>query len=197
MILVPFRLSIPSNASLLSVLKNCPMWGADPSFICPIPSCGSSPTHPPLFHPPSFVLPTFVWFYIFFSSGQVLLPALSWSSARSSVSGGVFLMYTWREMHSMSTYSSAILYLSCCCCWYWAAWNCIYWRLISHWLLPLQIFSPIMWIVFFIILFFNFTILYWFCHISTWIHRRYTCVPHPDPCFHFLYSFLCCANLLW
>ena len=29
---------------------------------------------------------------------------------------------------------------------------------------------------------FNFTILYWFCHISKWICHRYTCVPH-----HFLY----------
>ena len=146
------RLAVSLSSTLkcfTSVLKNCPMWGSDPSFICSIPSCRSSPTHSPLFHPPSFVLPSFVWFYIFFSSGQVLLPALSWSSARSSVSGGVFLMYTWREMHSMSTYSSAILDLSCCCFWYWAAWNCIYWRLISHWLLPLQIFSSIMWIVFF------------------------------------------------
>ena len=31
------------------------------------------------------------------------------------------------------------------------------------------------------ILFFNFTILYWFCHISTLIHHRYTRVPHPEP----------------
>ena len=31
------------------------------------------------------------------------------------------------------------------------------------------------------ILFFNFTILYWFCHISKWIHHRHTCVPHPEP----------------
>ena len=30
-------------------------------------------------------------------------------------------------------------------------------------------------------LFFNFTILYWFCHISTWIRHRYTHVPHPEP----------------
>ena len=30
-------------------------------------------------------------------------------------------------------------------------------------------------------LFFNFTILYWFCHISKWIRHRYTCVPHPEP----------------
>ena len=29
------------------------------------------------------------------------------------------------------------------------------------------------------ILFFNFTTLYWFCHISKWIRHRYTCVPHP------------------
>ena len=28
---------------------------------------------------------------------------------------------------------------------------------------------------------FNFTILYWFCHILTWIRHRYTCVPHPEP----------------
>ena len=31
------------------------------------------------------------------------------------------------------------------------------------------------------ILFFNFTILYWFCHISTCICHRYTCVPHSEP----------------
>ena len=31
------------------------------------------------------------------------------------------------------------------------------------------------------ILFFNFTILYWFCYISKWIRHRYTCVPHPEP----------------
>ena len=29
--------------------------------------------------------------------------------------------------------------------------------------------------------FFNFTILYWFCHISKWIHHRYTRVLHPEP----------------
>ena len=26
-----------------------------------------------------------------------------------------------------------------------------------------------------------FTILYWFCHTSTWIRHRRTCVPHPEP----------------
>ena len=34
---------------------------------------------------------------------------------------------------------------------------------------------------FFIFILFNFTILYWFCHISKWICHRYTCVPHTEP----------------
>ena len=34
---------------------------------------------------------------------------------------------------------------------------------------------------FFFILFLNFTILYYFCQISKWIHHRYTCVSHPEP----------------
>ena len=34
---------------------------------------------------------------------------------------------------------------------------------------------------FYFILFFNLTILYWFCHISKWIHHMYTCAPHPEP----------------
>ena len=29
-----------------------------------------------------------------------------------------------------------------------------------------------------------FTILYWFCHTSTWICHRYTRVPHPKPPSH-------------
>ena len=59
----------------------------------------------------SFTLPSFAWVYIFFSAGQVLLPALIWCFACTSVSEGVFLMYLWREMYSMSTYSSAVLFL--------------------------------------------------------------------------------------
>ena len=31
------------------------------------------------------------------------------------------------------------------------------------------------------IFYINFTILYWFCHISTWICHRYTRVPHSEP----------------
>ena len=32
--------------------------------------------------------------------------------------------------------------------------------------------------IYFLILFFNFTILYWFCHISAWIRHMYTRLPH-------------------
>ena len=46
-----------------------------------------------------------------FPLSQVLLSTLSWCSACTSVSEGVFLMYPWREMYSTSTYSSAILFL--------------------------------------------------------------------------------------
>ena len=35
------------------------------------------------------------------------------------------------------------------------------------------------------ILFFTFTILYWFCHTSIWICHGYTHVPHPEPLSHF------------
>ena len=35
-----------------------------------------------------------------------------------------------------------------------------------------------------LLLLFYFTILYWFCHTSTWIHHRYTHVPHPEPPSH-------------
>ena len=64
-----------------------------------------------LFSPPSsFILPSFAWFCIFFSTGQVLLSALSWCSACTSVSEGVFLLYLWREMYSTSSYSSTILF---------------------------------------------------------------------------------------
>ena len=33
----------------------------------------------------------------------------------------------------------------------------------------------------FIFTLFYFTILYWFCHISTWIQHGCTCVPNPEP----------------
>ena len=45
-------------------------------------------------------------------------------------------------------------------------------------------FIYLFFIIFFLLIFFfvfNFTILYWFYHISKSICHRYTCVPHPDP----------------
>ena len=64
-----------------------------------------------LFFPPSsFVLPSSTCFYILFSSGQVLLSALSWCSACTSVSEGAFLIYPWREKYYTSIYSSSILF---------------------------------------------------------------------------------------
>ena len=80
-----------------------------PASVVPPTVDRSSFTNTPCFPPSSFILPCFVWFYIFFSTGQVVLSALSWCSACTSVSEGVVLMYPWREIHSMSTYSSAIL----------------------------------------------------------------------------------------
>ena len=35
-----------------------------------------------------------------------------------------------------------------------------------------------------LIIFFYFTILYWFCYTSTCIRHGCTCVPHPEPPFH-------------
>ena len=49
---------------------------------------------------------------IFLSAGQVLLSALSWCSECTSMSEDVFLMNPWREMYSMSTYFSTILFSS-------------------------------------------------------------------------------------
>ena len=44
------------------------------------------------------------------------------------------------------------------------------------------------WFIFLILNFtftlFYFTILYWFCHTSTWIHRGCTWVPNPEPPSH-------------
>jgi len=70
----------------------------------------SSPTNTPVFSPSSFVPPSFTRFCILFSTGQVLQSALSWCSACTSVSEGVFLMYLWGEMYFTSTYFFAILF---------------------------------------------------------------------------------------
>ena len=84
-----------------------PTWGSDPCFSPPTLE-EQAQSYELSFPLTSFTLLSFVWFYIFFSGGQVLLPALSWHSARSPVSEGVFLMYLWRETNSTSTCSSTI-----------------------------------------------------------------------------------------
>ena len=71
----------------------------------------SSLTNTLAFPPSFFILLSFAWFYIFFSTGRVLLSTVRWCSACASE--GVFLMYPWREMYSMSTYSSTIFFSFC------------------------------------------------------------------------------------
>ena len=91
-------------------LRQLPQCGDQTSASVPPPAKGRShPTNTTVLSPSSSILPSLAWFYIFFSTGQVLLSSLSWCSACTSVSEGVFLMYPWREMYSMSTYSSTIL----------------------------------------------------------------------------------------
>ena len=93
-------------------LRQLPWCGCQTHASVPPPAeAMSSPTNTPVFLPSSFILLSLAWFYIFFSSGQVLLSALGVGVlACTSVSEGVFLMYPWREMYSTSTYSSAILF---------------------------------------------------------------------------------------
>ena len=115
LILIPFRL--PQISCFTLSLKcfssdsdSCPRVGIGPLLQFPPSKGRSSPTNPPVFPPNSFALLNFTWFYIFFSTCQVLMSTLSRCSACTSVSEGVFLMYPWREMFSTSTYSSAILF---------------------------------------------------------------------------------------
>ena len=96
----------------LRLLPGCGDWIL--SSVLPPAEGRSSSTNTPVFPPSSFLLPSFAWFYIFFFIGQVLLSTLSWCSASTSVSEGVFLMYPRREMYSTTTYSSSILFLPRC-----------------------------------------------------------------------------------
>ena len=91
-------------------LRQLPCYGhRTPASVPPPAESRSRTTNTPVFPPSSFILP-FPWFSISFSTAQVLLYALSWCSACTSVSEVVFLMYLWREMYSMSTHSSTILF---------------------------------------------------------------------------------------
>ena len=97
-------------------LRQWPLCGDQTPASVPPPTEGSSsPTNISVFPPSSFVLLSFAWFYIFFSTSQVLLSILRWCTACISVSEGIFLMYPWREMYSMSTCSSTIFRISKIC----------------------------------------------------------------------------------
>ena len=100
-IFIPFRLSHISCFTLSfkcfsSVPKNCPDGRDQTPVPFPPPTKGRSSSSLSSFPSTSFALPSFVWFCIFFSSGQVLLPTLRGCSGSSSVSKGVYLMYPWR-----------------------------------------------------------------------------------------------------
>ena len=112
-----FYLCCNRSSVSLSALNVSPLtqvifrYGDQTPASVPSPAEGrSSPPKTPVFPPSSFLLLSFAWFCMFFSTGRVILSALSWCSACTSVSEDVFLMYLCREVYSMSTYSSAILF---------------------------------------------------------------------------------------
>ena len=86
LILIPFRLPQISCFTLSlkhfsSVSDNCP-----DVEIGLLPAEGrSSPVNTPVFPPSSFILPSFAWFNILFSSGEVLLSTLIWCSGCTCV----------------------------------------------------------------------------------------------------------------
>ena len=115
LILIPFRLLQISSFTLnlkcfCSDSGNCPDVGIGPLLQFPhLPRAGPLLTTL-LFCP---LVPSSYGVLhgsIFFPTGQVLLSTLSWCAACTSVSEGVILMYLWREMCYISTYSSAILF---------------------------------------------------------------------------------------
>ena len=94
-----FHLSCHRSAVSLSALNVSPptqtttlMCDRTPASVPPLTE-GRSSSNTPVFPLSSFILPSFAWFYIFFSTGQVLLSTLNWCSACTSVSEGVFLMH--------------------------------------------------------------------------------------------------------
>ena len=98
LILIPFR---PPQISCFTLSLKCFSSDSDNCLAVRISTCFSSPpaegrpspANTPAFPSSSCILPSFVWVYIFFPTGQVLLSTLSWCSAGTSVSEGVFLMY--------------------------------------------------------------------------------------------------------
>ena len=93
-----FHLGCHRSAVSLSALNVSPLtqttallWGSNPCFSSPTRKGRSNPTNTPVFLPSSFILSSFAWFYVFFSTGQVLLSTLSWYSACTSV----LKVYSW------------------------------------------------------------------------------------------------------
>ena len=83
LILVPFRLQ-PISCFTLSLKcfssdsDNCPDLGIRPLLQFPYPPRAGAVLLTLLFPPTSsFILPSFVWFYIFFSAGQVFMSPLN------------------------------------------------------------------------------------------------------------------------
>ena len=80
-------------------LRQLPWCGDRTPASVPQPAQGRfSPSNTAVFPRSSFILLSFAWFYIFFSTGQVLLFALIWCSVCTSVSEGIFLMHPWRDV---------------------------------------------------------------------------------------------------
>ena len=80
LILIPFRLPQIScfTLSLKYVSSDPDNCGDQTPASVPPPTKGKrSPTNTPVFLPSSFVLLSFMWFYIFFPAGQVLLSTLA------------------------------------------------------------------------------------------------------------------------
>ena len=69
LILIPFRLPQIScvTLSLKLTQTSAPLWGLDPCFSSPTTEGRSSPTNNSVFPPSSSTLPSFAWFYIFYS----------------------------------------------------------------------------------------------------------------------------------
>ena len=116
-ILIPFRLPQISCLTLGLKCSSCDsdnslLWGSDPCFGSPTRRGQVQSYQHSCFCPGAFALPSFAWFYVFFSSGQVLLSAPSWCSACTSVSEGELLMDPRGRMYSKSTCSSTTLFSS-------------------------------------------------------------------------------------
>ena len=111
---VPDELLHSPRAQMLPPLSQtiAPIWGSHSHFSSPTPWLQVQSCSLFLFLP-SFLYLTITWIYIFISSCQRLLPALT-CSVRFPTLEDIFLMHLWREMYSYSssTHSSAILSLT-------------------------------------------------------------------------------------